>query len=190
LQRDITCVEGWGYGLGRKDRKSNCELNQNFFFKKYRQKKMVGHNMSMKKIDLNTATPTEKMDYYRKNSAGFSIGVGVLTLVVTPLLPLIFGVSYKSALIDLIISGVLGVAFLALGIWFYKKDSRHLAKVMIGLFVLYIAEKVFQVIAAFNAGVIVWIVLAVMQIIYLIKYLRIEKTKYEETLKPTAPPAV
>ncbi|MDR0462224.1 MAG: hypothetical protein LBG88_02735 [Christensenellaceae bacterium] len=140
--------------------------------------------MKTKRKSLKDMGPSEKSLYYRKNASGFSIGVGVITLIAAPLLPLILGVPYKDAFIDIAISCALGVAFLILGILFLKKDSELLAKIMIGFFALYVVEKVYQIIVSYNMSVIIWLVFAIMQITYLVQYLRIRKiVKESEPVK-------
>jgi len=137
--------------------------------------------------NVKDMTPAEKTVYLRKNASGFAMGIGIITLIAIPLLPLIYHYSYKSVLPDIIVSCCFGALFLAFGILFYKKDSSAFAKVLIVLFIIYAFEKIYELVIAYNFAVIVWIVLAIMQIIYLFQYLQNKKKSDFTTIQVPTP---
>jgi hypothetical protein len=142
----------------------------------------------MFKQNVKDMTPQGQKEYYRKNASGFSIGIALLTLIAAPLMPLIAGGKYADYLVSIIISCVLGLAFLCIGILFLKKDSSVVATIMLVFFGLYIVEKIYEIATTLNPILGVWVALACLQIFYIFKYQRIKKKELADYLaKPENP---
>jgi len=137
---------------------------------------------------IDNVTKKKKL---RTNCAAFSIIIAVFTFIGAFALPLIAGVSLKNTevLISIAIAVVLGLAFLVLGIWFLKKDSRGVAIAMIIMFILYVVDRVYLLADGGNIAVIVWLVLGIMQIVQLVQFLRIKDKEQVEALQQPQQPA-
>ena len=146
----------------------------------------------MARKKLSEMTPAGQKDYYRKNSSGFSIGIGLLSLIAAPLMPLIAGGKYSDYLVTIIISCALGLAFIGIGVLFLKKDSSAVAMIMLVFFALYLIEKIYEIVVTMNVALGVWIGLGALQIFYIFKYQRIKKKELADYLAspqtPTTPP--
>ena len=134
-------------------------------------------------------SPEGQKAYYRKNASGFSIGIAILTLISSPLMPLIEGVKYSDLLAPILISCALGLAFLVVGILFLKKDSSAVATIMIVLFVLYVLEKIFEIVTTQNFMLGIWLALGILQLVYLFRYQRIKKNELADYLAQPETPA-
>ena len=123
----------------------------------------------------------------RNSTAGFAVAIGVLSLIwaYIPVFSNEVSFSDTNVIIITIISTCLSIAFITLGVLFYRKDSKALAITLMVLFALYAVDRVYILIETGQLFTIFWFVLGIMAVVQLAQYLNI---KEEQNVSPTLPP--
>ena len=133
-------------------------------------------------------TPTEfQKRQIRVGVASATIALGVLSLLVAVLLPLLSDdtVIAGEVLFTVIFASILSVVYIAFGIIFLKVDKPWVAIVLIVLFAFYIIERIIIIILMDNMFIaVIWIVFAAGLIGSLVKYLKLGSFKLDSQVFP------